>query len=94
MTCFLLADSRIDSRAVLKAFSISSPAIENAFSISRPILDSASFNSSHGAEMPASTPLLVLDPHLGQKYASSGSSSPHLEQNNKSPGIKNMKRMT
>lgn len=76
----LLVASLILSLAVLKAFSISLPAIVNAFSISSPILEKASLKSSHGVDMPASTPFLVLTPHLEQKYAFSGSSSPQLEQ--------------
>lgn len=76
----LLVASLILSLAVLKAFSISLPAIVNVFSISSPILEKASLKSSHGVDMPASTPILVLTPHLGQKYDFSGSSSPQLEQ--------------
>ena len=72
--------SLIFSRAVLKALSISLPAIENAFSISSPVLWNASLKSSVTVEIPASTPFFVLKPHIGQKYAFSGSSSPHFEQ--------------
>jgi hypothetical protein len=65
----------------LKAFLISVAAIENAFSISSPVLVNASFRSCRVVEMPASIALLVLAPHLEQKYAFSGTSSPHFEQN-------------
>jgi hypothetical protein len=76
----LVGDCRMFSLAVVKACWISLAAVANAFSISWPIFENASLKSSNGTFTPASTPSLVRAPHREQKYASSESFSPHLEQ--------------
>jgi hypothetical protein len=80
VTGCLLLDSLKSSFTVLRAFCISLAAVWNAFSISNPIFEKASLQSSVGAGTPASTPRLVLKPHLVQKFASSGSFSLQWEQ--------------
>jgi hypothetical protein len=70
----------MSAAAFLKAACISTAAVLNAFSNSIPILVNASRISSDGYLAFASAPFMVLVPHFGQKYASSGIFSPQLEQ--------------